>query len=348
MLAAVLVVAAGLAARYGETAAAQPIVEALAMLASVLLVGAGLVRIARWRLAGDPRDAVLGAAFASFGGLAVPLSELANPAEVTGPVLHPVVGMMATVAGGVMVLIALHGRIRPDVRPLRLAAAAILPTLVGCAVLLLLRAITGAGAIGTTSHLVLELATGLLWTSLLVVVLVTGERHGDRDMRLGAALIGGLAGSSLCRAAAVLDPQQWSLPAAALFTTTAGLLLLVATRDLEVGATGQQLTRAEVSRALEVLESELRAVRRSRRVLTHDSRNAMAALRLAVTALAVHGDRLSRDRIEELRTGVLAEINDLDQMLEGGEQPAKTDQVQVVPRQRSARADINSGTQEQR
>lgn len=300
------------------------LVASLRTTAALLFVAAGLVGLMRWRVTAESPAALLGLALAVYGGLAVPLVGVSGLGYDGGAQLHPVSGLLATVAAAVPVLAALgapHLGRRSHVAGVALAT--LVPPVAGIGLLVLLGQTSSAeGTLAPGTHVDLELTAAAIWAGLAAAFAAKGRRFGERWLSRAAALMVGLVAAGLCRAAAVSDNATWSFPAAALLFATAGLTLTVTLVDFRAGSLARNLDHRAVKTALARAEDVLAEQQEWRRHLAHDSRNATAALRMAMTALTLNADRLSTAAAAELRRSVMDEITHLEQLLRRADTPA--------------------------
>lgn len=317
----VLGTALTVAGSHGASLTAGGLVGSLRMTAALLFVAAGFVGLARWRITSESPSALIGLALAVYGGLAAPLSSFTGLVYDGGTRLHPVSGLLATIAAAVLIMAALHApHARGTSRPLTLST--VMPPLVGFAALVLIgRVFTASTGLEPTTHVVLELATTAVWTALATAYLIKGRRLEERWVTTAAALMAGMVLAAVCRTAAVADETTWSVPAAMLLFTTAAMTLVVTSVDFRAGTLARSLNHTAVTTALARAEDVLAEQHEWRRHLAHDSRNAMAALRMAMTALTLRADQLSADKADELRASVMSEITHLEHLLRRADSP---------------------------
>lgn len=317
----VLGTALTVASSQGASLTAGGLVNSLEMTAALLFVAAGLVGLARWRITSESPSALIGLALAVYGGLAVPVSSASGLVYDDGTRLHPVSGLLATIAAAVLIIAALHApHVVGNQRPTTLST--VVPPLVGIALLVLIGRVFAADAgLSPVTHVVLELAALATWATLLTAYTIKARTLDERWVTTAAALMAGMVMVGLCRTLAVLEPRQWSFPAAALLFATAAMTLVVVLLDLRAGSRARSLNHRAVTTALARAEDVLAEQHEWRRHLAHDSRNAMAALRMAMTVLSQQTDRLSADKVDELRGAVMSEINHLEHLLRRADSP---------------------------
>lgn len=289
----------------------------LLTLAAGLFVGAGLLEMVRWRLTSEHPAALFGFAMLTYGLLAVPLSRLTVPLAPDAPVLDPVAAALATAGSAPWVLMALHDR-RADRHRLGPAVLGGAMSLAAVDVLVLGSAGIALGAqasLGARDEPAIDVGIAIVWVALAAVAVRNARRLGARLAWTSSGVLGALALAALCRAL-VSSASVWSLPATLLDLAAATLAVAAAARGMQDAILSQRLRQAALESGLRRSEEMLDDVYRWRRGLVHDSRNAMAALKMAMTAIATTGDRLAPTRAEALRDGMLAEIAHLDQLLQ--------------------------------
>lgn len=316
LTAAALAVVAGLAisAGYGDERVVAYTTEVLRVLAPALFFGAGVIRITRWRLTGDA-----GVALVVFGGLTYPLS-------VVGGVLHeaesvvalsPLTRGLTTVVAGGLVIAALRApRVDPNLRPGRLTSIMLTIPVVGVLLLLVWRHVLDLGldpGVWTQTAIELLLASG--WVALAVAAGRVTRRGAQTWAVMGAPLLAGMAVVHVLRAAAVHDPATWRLSSAMLAAAIAALVLAGAMIELSTTTTQQRRRLQMISSALERSEQVLSARDDWQQELSHDARNAMAALRMTLTTLTQYGERLAPATADQLVAGVLSEISHLEHLI---------------------------------
>ena len=105
---------------FGTVSLARPSVVVLAM-ASAFFLASGVLRLARWRIVGEPHSAFAGAALLVVGGVCLPLGALALLFPVTqhGSLVGPVIRTIAVLVAIALVVRALTAM---DVTPAELPA----------------------------------------------------------------------------------------------------------------------------------------------------------------------------------------------------------------------------------
>lgn len=318
----VLGAALTVASSQGASLTAGGLVNSLEMTAALLFVAAGLVGLARWRITSESPSALIGLALAVYGGLAVPVSSASGLVYDDGTRLHPVSGLLATIAAAVLIIAALQAPHAAD-RQKPVTFSTVMSPLVGIALLVLIGRVFAADAgLSPATHVVLELAALATWATLLTMYTIKARKLDERWVTTAAALMAGMVLVGLCRTVAIVEPGQWSFPAAALLFATAAMTLAVTLLDLRAGSRARVLNHRAVTRALARAEDVLAEQHEWRRHLAHDSRNAMAALRMAMTVLTYQGDRLSAEKADELRGSVMNEIGHLEHLLRRADSPA--------------------------
>jgi signal transduction histidine kinase len=260
-------------------------VVVLACAAALFLV-AGVVRLARWRLVGDPHSALVGSALVVMGGLYLPLVGIA---EVSGALSHRELGEAVVRAFVMFIAVGLVVRAQHATgvstleRPSRLLPASVL--VVGTVFLLVASAEAAMSAPlpgGPEAARVLSASMTLTWGLIAVVVLrQTPIRPWSRRaaplfaaLAVAEAAYGQAPGTTygvtaaLCVCASVAAATVWS-----------------ANRDLDVALSQTQRTIGSLSRTLHDVRGQAVELSHWRDQLVHDAGNSVAGLRAALDVL---------------------------------------------------------------
>ncbi|HET7386932.1 MAG TPA: sensor histidine kinase [Nocardioidaceae bacterium] len=287
------------------------------ILAAALFVGAGVLRLSRWRLVRDARSGLTGAALLAVGGLTIPLAGLAR--ALTSPEsLMPAMARLLTV---------------------------------GIVLWILVRALSERELTQGTRSLVLLLGQGVLFCALAVLAIVAGARWASTAVALpgwtpaliewclGAAWLAvgllawrrglqtpwaGRLAPLLCAMGAVemlrgIDMYvagPWGLAGATLTACIAGLASRVALLDLQEAASVEHERLQAYEGALAASETRTAGEKAWREELVHDARNALAGLRAALVTLERYDGRLDDATVERLRAAAMGEVGHLEHMLE--------------------------------
>ena len=283
---------------FGTVSLARPSVVVLAMASAFFLAG-GVLRLARWRIVGEPHSALAGAALLVMGGLCLPLGGLA--------LLFP--GTQRRVPGG-----AGHpdhhrarghhpARARPH-RDGRLAAelpgagccpgsspasrwsswscsrrSSVAPhTMTGMALPAVVLAGVRALAWFAVALYAATRATELLWARRVAPLLI------------GMGFAEALRGLDLGRSGA------WTFAALLVCLSMAALSTRAALIDLEDAVSTDERGRSDLSQALTRVSQEAVGLTEWREQLTHDARNACAGLRAALSILERQDGRIDPAR----------------------------------------------------
>jgi signal transduction histidine kinase len=301
--------------------------------AAALFVVAGVIRLARWRLAGDPHSALVGCAQIVMGGLFLPLLGVA---EIGGALAHRDLGQtliraLAYVVTAALVFRALrctgmHGVERPS-RLLPLLAAVVLAAFAALAAAE--AALPQPAPHGREAAHTLSVAMTVGWLALASVVRTRGPgRPWSRR-----------AAPSFC--ALAVAEAVYGYDAGATLGTATALVLCTAVAALAVRSANLDLTRAlddtertigSLSRTL--LEVRGRAVELSewRAHLVHDADNAVAGIRAALDVLDAR-QGASDPPAARLCRAAADEVRHLDHLLHrSADEPAAPFDVAAVVR----------------
>lgn len=254
--------------------------------AAALFTVAGVVRLARWRLAGDPHSALAGCALIVMGALYLPL---VGVAEISGALQRRPFGeavarlIVTAVTIGLVVRATRTSSGSRLVRPSRLLPTLAAIVLGGFAALVVIEAalsepVPGGSAIARA----LSIGMVLGWLTLAVAV-----RRFDTNRswaRRAAPIFGGLA---VAEALHGTDPGNAIGNAGGLVvcTTVAALCVWSARIDLELALDQTDRTIGSLHRTLREAHGEAAALSEWRAHLVHDADNSVAGLRAALDVL---------------------------------------------------------------
>jgi signal transduction histidine kinase len=283
------------------------------VVAAALFLGAGVLRVSRWRIAGDPRSLMMGAALIVLGGLALPLTSLAGVIMdgSTTSMLRAVTALTSTLVTLTLVVRALNTPAEDaSLRPLRVVGPAA----------------TTATAIFAGLVVVYVWAPGLLTSTLVPPPMIRGALLATAWFVVGleaamrspqlpwagrvAPLMGCMAVAELLRVISVVHPGAWEVTGSALVAVIASLTAHRALLDLDEAACSEQQDLEPAPEA--------------------PPRNALGGLRAALTTLEEYGARLDSTTKERLRAAALGEVSHLEHLLIRGE-PDETVDFDLEP-----------------
>jgi signal transduction histidine kinase len=209
----------------------------LGILGAALLVGAGLLRYARWGIAGDGRSLVTGAALLFLGGFGMPLTAVAGAleSEREGSLLGALTALTTSLLAMVLVVRALNTPAQAN----RLRLWPMLAGTVGAAVVVVASLValeTWTPALLTSTEVHPALVRGSL---LAVAWFCVGLEATLRSTHLPwagrvAPLLGAMAVAELCGAVGAVHPGHgYRVAAAALVALVAALTMYAALVDLD-------------------------------------------------------------------------------------------------------------------
>jgi hypothetical protein len=257
--------------------------------AAALFVVAGVIRLARWRLAGDQHSALVGSALVVMGGLYLPL---VGVAAVGGALQHRefadavIRALVSFIAAG-LVLRALYATtMRSLDRPSRLLPALAATILCTFGVLVAVEAsMEDPLPYGPWLAKVLSGAMVVGW--LLLMAAVRARNLGLPWSGRAVPLCAGLAVAEACYGLGSGAFGTTLGTAASLVACTAVAILAVYSAHLDLAATLVQTERAfgSLSRALRDAYGEAVELSHWRASLVHDADNAVAGLRAALDVI---------------------------------------------------------------
>jgi signal transduction histidine kinase len=312
----------------------RPSVVALAV-ASAFFLAAGVMRLSRWRMAGEPHAALAGTALLVMGGLSLPLGGLAmlfpgtQDTSLVGPASR-------TLAELVAVALLLRALTAADVsraeRPGRL-----LPVLFAAVTLVFLALLFAqhiAPSTLTDQTLPAVVMSGMRAAAWFGVSLYAFSRaqempwaHRVAPLLLGMGIADALRGLDLGR------PGAWTFAALLVCLSMAALTARAAMIDLEQAVRADEQGRTDLSLALSRVSEEAVGLTEWREQLTHDARNACAGVRAALSILERHDGRIDRATRDRLRLAAVQELGHIEHLLtRSAEEPCAPFEVSEVVR----------------
>ena len=297
------------------------------LVAAALFLGSGGLRISQWRLTGESRCLLMGAALVVLGGLGLPMTNLAGVImrDSETSLLRAMTALTTTLVVLTLVVRALHTP--PEggsLRPLRIVVPA---AGVAAAVFTGLVAVYAVSPGLLTSTLVPPPA--IRGSLLAIAWFAVGLEAAMRSTQLPwagrvAPLLGGMAVAEMLRVISVVHPGAWEVTGAALVALIASITAHRALRDLEEAA---RAVRANHASPTADRSTETGAVPRRawRDELLHDAVNTLAGLRAALATLEEYGARLDPATRDRLRTAALGEVSHLEHLIIRGERDATVD-----------------------
>jgi signal transduction histidine kinase len=284
------------------------LVGALQGIASALFLGAGVLRLSRFRLAGDQRSLRMGVALVVLGGIAIPLTGLAGVISSggdSGSMLRPATAI-ATV--GVVQLMVFRAICGPDHR--RPHALRLLATACGAALLLFLGLVTlnawWPQLLQTDSVPPAALRGATLAVVWLYVGLEAALRSEERPWAGKVSpLLGCMGVAELLRIVSAYHQGGWELAAAGLQALLAALVAHRALVDLDEATSALRLSNDQDAAKHHAWREEM----------AHDARNALAGLRAALVTLEKYDGVLDTDTSVRLRAAALGEISHLEHLI---------------------------------
>lgn len=311
----VATVLAVLDARHATTL--DQITQGLGIIAAALFLGAGILRVSRWRIVGDERSLLMGTALVVLGGVALPLTSLAGVlmADADDSFLRAFTAVATTGVTIALVMWALTSRSSKVPRASRLLAGAC-----GSALLMFL----GLVAIHVWAIDLLHAGTlspvALRGTILSVAWLYVGLEAALRSQERPwagrvAPLLGCMGVAELLRVISAYHVGGWQLAGAALVAALAGVTAHRALMDLDEATTVEHEHFEAVSQALQLSHAGISEQNAWREEMVHDARNALAGLRAALMTLEKYDGSLDAPTSERLRSAALGEISHLEHLI---------------------------------
>jgi signal transduction histidine kinase len=286
-------------------------------LASACFLTAGVMRLARWRLAAEPHSALAGAALMVMGGLCLPLGGLALlfPGDHDGSLVGPATRTLAELVAVALLVRALTAHdVSSAERPGRLLPGIFLLVTGFFVLLVVAQEIAPPTANGQALWAVsLAAVRALAWFGVALYAASRAQKlpwaRRLAPLLLGMGLAEALRGLDLGRMGI------WTFAALLLCMSMAALSTRAALLDLDSAVRADERGRTELSQALTRASEEAVELTEWREQLTHDASNACAGLRAALSILERHEGRIDPDTTQRLRMAAIQELGQIEHLL---------------------------------
>lgn len=290
---------------------------------ATLFVAAGVLRLVRWRLTGEARSGLLGAALLCLGILSAPASLLAPAMFKTDPALTlaPISRVIAVVACISLVTRALRApAVDSRLRPLRTAAALVVA---GWVLTVAAIAVAQTRSLDGSPHVWagIQLALTAAWGACAVAAM--RRWHDPSSFWLGLSL-STMAASELVRALAFLSISSAAIYATALQLVVAALTIANSGADLSEVLSSESTRLLRLSDQLQNTEELLDEEAREREERLHDARSVIAALKAASLTLDRYDERLDATTKSRLRSSLVSELSRLESVIDARAQEPPT------------------------
>jgi signal transduction histidine kinase len=330
---------------------AQQLAVAFRVVASAFFVGAGVLRISHWRIAGDARSALTGVALVVLGASAIPLSSIAATLEsgTSGAAEEQVARAVAVTVVLWLVVRALGGRSDDrDMQAGRVIATALSVSVLAFVGLVLLdQWRPDALTLGAPFKVALQLTIALGWVT---VALLAWRQRSDLEWAGRVApLMGAMGIVATLHAIDINAEGSLALEVTSLSAIIACITAYGALMDLVVVTTSDQVHLQGLEDALDHAKDVLHDHHERRQELSHDASNALAGLRAALGTLERYAGSLDSSTIEHLRSAAIDEVGHLEHLIVRREHDRpmdfELDRVvrTVVPTRRAAGLDVRLG-----
>ena len=293
------------------------------VLNATLFVAAGVLRVVRWRLTGEARTGLLGAALLCLGLLSAPGSLLAPAMFRAEPALAlaPISRVISVVACLALVARALRApTVDSTLRPLRTAAGVIGSgwVLTGVAIAVAsTRSLDGSAHVWAGVEAVLAVSWGIC------AVTAMREWREPSSFWLGINLAT-MAAAELLRALAFYRMGSVALYATALQLVAASLTIANSGADLSEVLSSESTRLLRLSDQLQNTEDLLDEEAREREERLHDARSVIAALKAASLTLDRYDERLDATTKSRLRSSLVSELSRLESVIDARAQEPPT------------------------
>jgi signal transduction histidine kinase len=301
------------------TGTADHLSRLFSILAAALFLGAGVVRISRWRITGDARSLYMGAALVVLGGLALPLTTIAGAVmgDDKDSLFRALTALSATLVTLALVVLALNASPQASHESLVKRVLLTAGGVVALAFCTLLAIYLVDPDLLTSERVPPPMIRGaLLSIAWFSVGLEAAMRAPDQPWAGKVApLMGCMAVAELLRVISVVHLGAWTVTSAALVAVVAAVSGRSALLDLDEATRAERAKLETVASALS--SSQLDANQQSawREELVHDARNALAGLKAALVTLEEYGAGLDPATKDRLRQAALGEVGHLEHLI---------------------------------
>ncbi|WP_231389038.1 HAMP domain-containing sensor histidine kinase [Marmoricola sp. URHB0036] len=318
----------------GTMSLARPTVVVLAM-ASAFFLAAGVLRLARWRIAGEPHSAFAGAALLVMGGLCLPLGGLAllfpstDDLSLVGPATRTIAELVAVAL--LVRALTVVDMSRAEL-PSRLLPRLFLGLTLVFLVLLAAQQVAPHTMTGQAlPGMVLATVRALAWFG---VALYAATRAPELAWAGRVApLLMGMGFAEALRGLDLARPGAWTFAALLVCVSMAALSTRAALLDLDDAVSADERGRTDLSQALTLVSQEAVGLSEWREQLTHDARNACAGLRAALSILERQDGRIDPATRERLRLAAAQELGHIEHLINrSADEPCAPFEVSEVVR----------------
>jgi signal transduction histidine kinase len=311
---------------FGGTSASAELTDTCRLIAAAVFVGAGVLRISHWYVAGDRPSVFTGSALVTLGIGGVPLVDLAK--AMSAPTAHSVHEQLArgvTVSVVlILVFLALRRQVEGSAPAVLVLAIALGAAAVGLVLMTVLqRSMPGMFVASPSAEVGLYLMIAAGWAGAAIIAL--GHRREQPWAARLVPLLGTLATAATFTAASVHGGPAWRLAAAVLFLTVAGLSAHCAVMDFVTTTMNRNDHVGDVEAALAEANHVVRSQDSWREELAHDAHNAVAGVRAALLTLKRYEESLDPATVERLRSAAIDELGHLEHLIERTEEDRSVD-----------------------
>ena len=298
---------------------AEALIQAERGVVSAFFLGAGLLRLARWRLTGESNAALSGVALAAFALTSYPLGPVGflvyttRSAGLLNPLGHAVA---VTIFLALLVQTFRTPAIDSRLHPLRLLVATVVPVWLAYTCLSIVTGVSGRLHVDNHVWVGLGLLLVLGWGYVAGRNFIAGARAHSSSLVWTGLCLATMGVSELVRSWAFLDFSPAALSSTGLQLVAAFVAAANAAEDLG------EIFSAEGNRFLSVVATLARAERttaareRRREEQVHDARSVIAALRATSLTLERYGENLDPNDRQTLRSGFVRELARLEHLIE--------------------------------
>jgi signal transduction histidine kinase len=295
---------------------ARPSIVVLAISCAFFLAS-GVLRLARWRIAGEPHAALAGAALLVMGGLCLPLGGLAllfpsaHDVSLVTPAIRTVTELVAV---GLLVRALTTDDASHAHLPRRLLPRLFVGLTLVFVVLLGIQHVASPPAESLAlPAVVLAAVRALAWFGVALYARTRAQEL--RWARRVAPLLLGMGVAEALRGFDLGLSGVWTFSALLVCMSVAALSTRAALVDLDDAVCADERGRSDLSLELTRVSEEAVELSEWREQLTHDARNACAGLRAALSILERHDARIDPATRERLRLAAVQELGHIEHLL---------------------------------
>jgi hypothetical protein len=293
--------------------------QALRTVWSVVFLAAGVLHLVRWRITGETRTAIRGAATICFGALTVSAGALAPllASSVTTAALTPLTRAVAVVACLSLLTRAIYAQdVDTRARPLRTLGVTLVLAWTFVVAMVLVSAHGSGLDLPNRDWFGLEMAMAAGWFLCATAAALRARRERSTSFAWLSIALALMGVAEVCRGTAFAADARLQFVGTGVQLVVAAVVLVNAATDLAVLLSAESGLLHLLSGAVRDTERQLSADELVESARRHDARAVLASLRAASSVLDRYDETLDQDTRAQLLGSFTNELTRLEQMIE--------------------------------